>query len=328
MIPFSETHKKTIAIAGVVALALLIIGVIVSFASNSFEVGGKTGLLSKFNPRIGNSYCETSTERPYAVMLAGDPETRPLSGIGLADIVFEMPVTESGVNRFMAVYQCNHPTEIGSIRSARLDFIPLVQGLDAIYAHWGGEHNALEELNDGIVDNINGLLFDGTTYYRKTSIPRPHNGFTNYELLTKKATDLGYTLGGEPYVYEFEKGKSRGSVDPVDRYGGDFKASWTYEPSNNTYLRFRANRPEIDRLTGEQVEAANVVILDTTWSPIDVNYIRVKTVGHGTATVYKNGGAIQGTWEKPTAESPLLFFDENGDTIRFAQGMIWIEISI
>ena len=65
-----------------------------------------------------------------------DPEARPLSGIGQADVIIEMPVTPNSVTRFMAVYQCQTPKEIGSVRSAREDFIPLAAGFNTIYAHW------------------------------------------------------------------------------------------------------------------------------------------------------------------------------------------------
>ena len=69
-------------------------------------------------------------------MMASDSEALPF-GIGQADMVFEMPVTESGVTRMMAVFQCTHPSEFGSIRSARED-LPYVLGLDVIYMHWEG----------------------------------------------------------------------------------------------------------------------------------------------------------------------------------------------
>jgi len=119
------------------------------------------------NP-INGIACDNAIKRPLAVMMAGDLEAWPLSGISEADLVVEMPVVTNGITRYMAVFVCGNPKEIGSIRSARHDFIPLAMGFDAIFAHWGGSHFALEKLDNKIMDNINALyrrsaLFGGST---------------------------------------------------------------------------------------------------------------------------------------------------------------------
>src|SRR5438093_338635 len=61
---------------------------------------------------ISGIECENPDSRPIAVMLSSDREARPLSGIGAADLVFEMPVVENGFTRMMAVYQCGKPKEL------------------------------------------------------------------------------------------------------------------------------------------------------------------------------------------------------------------------
>ena len=108
---------------------------------------------------ISGIQCENANRRPISIMLAADPETRPLSGISEADMVFEMPVTPNDITRFMAVFQCQNPAEIGSVRSARSDFIPLASGLGSIYAHWGGEKEALQKLNGHTIDNIYSIKY-------------------------------------------------------------------------------------------------------------------------------------------------------------------------
>ncbi|MFH1769820.1 MAG: DUF3048 domain-containing protein [Parcubacteria group bacterium] len=309
-----------------VIIALALLAFLLSDAGRqTIEIGNNNGsLLDKFAP----SDCKNPTSRPVAIMLSSDPEPRPLSGIGQADIVFEMPVTEGGVTRMMAIYQCEHPKEIGSIRSARLDFIPLVQGLDAIYAHWGGEAEALKQLNAGVTDNVNGLIYDGTVYYRKDGIPMPHDGFTTHDNLIDKARDLGYSTTDERIDYKYEKSESEGTLEPPVLYTDDFEVSWSYDAETNAYSRIRAGTPEIDKNTDEQVEVANVMIMRTSWSPISVDYIRVDTIGSGDATLYKNGEFINGRWEKKSHLGSLMFHDENGDEMIFADGSIWIEIVI
>jgi len=116
---------------------------------------------------ISGIKCDGAKNRSFAVMMAGDLEAWPLSGISEADLVIEMPVVTGGITRYLAIFNCNEPQEIGSIRSARHDFIPLAMGFDAILAHWGGSHFALDKLNNKIMDNINALYLDGSVFYRK-----------------------------------------------------------------------------------------------------------------------------------------------------------------
>ena len=271
--------------------------------------------------------CENYNSRPYAVMLSSDKEARPLSGIGEADMVFEMPVVENGFTRMMAIYQCGKPIELGSIRSSRMDFVPLALGLYAIYAHFGGEREVLQELNNGVIDNIDGLKYDGTIYYRKNSIPRPHNAFTSFALLSVAVKDLNYNTAGLSISYPHEKeGKSKGAAEPTPLFSKDFEVIWKYNLENNSYFRSRMGKQEIDKNTGKQVETKNVVIMKTTWSPINKDYIRVKTVGSGGLLVYKNGQVISGNWEKKDDESKLYFYDQNHKEIPFVSGSIWVEI--
>src|SRR3989338_398117 len=147
--------------------------------------------------------CKNAKRRPFAVMLSGDAAARPLSGIGEADIVFEMPVITGSITRFMALFVCRDPIEIGSVRSARHDFIPLANGFDAIYVHWGGSHFALDMLKKKAADNIDALINPTGAFWRKDSMPAPHNGFTSMTRLLKAANFFQYRLEGAvpPYAH-------------------------------------------------------------------------------------------------------------------------------
>lgn len=276
-----------------------------------------------------NTKCQNPM-RPVAIMLSSDKEARPLAGIAQADIVFEMPVTDNGITRMMAVYYCNKPVELGSVRSARLDFIPLAQGLGAIYAHWGGEHTALEQLNSGVIDNIDGLKYEGIYYYRKkVKYGAPHNGFISFDNIEKGISKLNYKTEAQDIPYNFSNNEgSKGAINPPSFYKGALKVDWVYDPKSNSYKRNRADIPETDATTKTTVEAKNIIAMYTTWSPIDKNYIRVRTLGSGDVVLYSNGQEIKGTWKKEKAEDQLLFYDLDGKPMKFIPGNIWIEILI
>src|SRR3989344_8704314 len=175
--------NKLLILTGIIVIILLVVfwfwwGNKEIAVTNIFN-GGTTSENSMPKSSISGISCDNFNIRPIAVMLSSDAITRPLSGLGEADIVFEMPVTPGGVTRTMAVYQCEEPKEIGSVRSAREDFIPLAASLKATYAHWGGEHDALTKLNNGILDNIDAMKYETTAFFRKKTITMPHNGFTD-----------------------------------------------------------------------------------------------------------------------------------------------------
>lgn len=275
--------------------------------------------------------CENAFRRPLAVMLSSDPETRPLSGIAEADWIFEMPVTSGGVTRLMAVFQCQEPLEIGSIRSARLDFIPLVQGLNAIYAHWGGEKEALTQLKTGAVNNLDALKYEGTLYYRKTDRPAPHNGFSRFSLLWGEAIKNGWALTKSSVSYLAEKELTKDQlpeegINPPMLYDQKFKTEWRYQAKDNNYYRWREGREEIDDNSGQVVAVKNVVLMKTAWTPLNQDYIRVKTVGGGKAEIYQNGQLIKGRWEKKSARDKLTFFRETGEELKWTPGPVWVEI--
>ena len=275
--------------------------------------------------------CARASRRPVAVMLASDAEARPLSGIGQADMVFEMPVTPNGITRMMAVYQCNEPKEIGSIRSARYDFIPLAQGLDALLVHWGGEKDALDALNGGIIDNIDALKYEGSTFFRKSSLPRPHNGFTTSALLGQRTESLGYraTTSLDPYAHLTRRmDRSIGSLEDTLRvsWPQNMDVTFRYDAATNTYLRFRGGLPEMDVATNAQVRASTIVRVDTTASFLHDQYIRVDTVGNGVATIWQEGRRINARWKKTRPTDMLQFTDAGGVPIALTVGTVWVLI--
>ena len=277
--------------------------------------------------------CSSADVRPIAVMLASDLEARPLSGIGQADMVFEMPVDPTGITRFMAVFQCEKPKEIGSIRSARNDFIPLAAGLKTIYAHWGGEHGVLEKLDNHIIDNIDALKYEGETFYRKAGIRPPHNGFTNLDLLTKTAKNLKYDLKNSFSGYPHQKDNSKENLSNLAgqisvNYPGSHNVNWIYDPNKNLYSRLRDSSAEIDKDNGQIVKAGVVIVMNTTSKFLREQYISVDVQGEGGARIYQNGGLVSGRWKKDPArlESKLFFYDDSGKEIQFAPGKVWVEI--
>jgi len=238
------------------------------------------------------------------------------------------------MTRLMAVFVCVAPEQIGAVRSARHDFIPLALGLDAIYAHWGGSHFALDKLATGIADNINALPNPYSAFYRQSGIAAPHNGFTSITRLLGAAGKLGYRIVGEfvgyPHLSEKET-SAHGQEKKILRisYAAPFNIGYEYSPEKNSYLRYRGGTKEIDKNTGGQVEAKNVVIMRAISQPLEGQYNDVQVEGEGKAEYYLNGHVQTGIWKKDKSDpdSKLYFYDEKGQEIKFVPGSIWVEIT-
>lgn len=300
--------------------------------------------------------CENAGRRPLAVMLAGDPEVRPLSGIGMADMVVEMPVSPDGITRLMAFFQCQEPQEIGSVRSARGSFLGLAKGYDTIFAHWGGEKDALEKLNAGVLDNIDALPNPYNAFYRKEGAISPHDGFTSFSGLWEAAQKLTYNLqftlpnftkqnlGGQTTKYflkfkeilnisnesnESDKSNNFNSLATTIGipYPGNFRVEYRYDSQKNLYLRFKGGTPELDSLTKSQVQAKNIVIVSARIYPTYSQYVEVGLDGgRGKIKVFQGGQVIDGFWEKNSFSHPLLFYDTKGSLLELEPGVTWVEI--
>lgn len=327
--------NKLLVIIGAFAL-IFVLAFLIWWQSGEIQIinENKAQIVKDSFPKssISGVPCEKASQRPIAVMLASDPITRPLSGISQADIVFEMPVTPSGATRMMAVYQCNEPSEIGSVRSAREDFILLAAGLKAVYVHWGGEREALKKLDSRVIDNIDAMVYETVYFYRKKGIHQPHNGFTSFDKLMQGIKELKYLSENQFTGYSHTETKEpKNIINLADRisidYPHPFYIEWVYDKGNNVYKRSRGGEPETDRNNGRQTVASVVVVMETTSKFLSQDYLSVVITGEGNTTIYQNGTKINGKWQKGNElDSKLFFYDNKGKEIEFTPGKIWVEI--
>lgn len=349
MLKLFKKNKFKIIIAAIIFLAIIYIGRNDFFRTNNFEFRNSASIpQGGANPKddasqgqenknlakspLTGKHCENGNQRAIAVMLSSDEEARPLSGISQADMVFEMPVVDNGATRLMVVFGCVLPEEIGSIRSARDDFIPLAKGLDAIYSHWGGSHFALDKLKTGIIDNIDALPNPFNAFYRKPGILAPHNGFTTGEKLLNASEKLGYRLenkfSGYPHTAtdnsQLITNNKNGKL--TIGYPEEFGVEYKYDNATNFYFRWRGDKKEIDKNNNEQASAKNIAVMYAQAKQIEGQYNDVKIIGQGKAEFYFNGGKIEGVWKKDSEASKLYFLDNSGAEIKFTPGNIWVEI--
>lgn len=295
---------------------------------------------------ISGLSCDNWNRRPIAVMQPADVPARPAAGFSSADMVIEMPVITATITRLMGIYVCNDPEEVGSMRSARHDFVHLAKGMDAIFVHWGRSDIDWfkEKLNGGVIDDMNCNNDAGQSAekycYRKTGMSRGvDSGYAKFSEILQGAEDFGYRMENEfegyPHQAEASESDRPESGHLRVAFPGSFAVEYDYDKSTNTYLRTWGDEPDTDRNNGERIAPKNVVVLIATSEQIEGQYNNVElgdpwmdTVDNGDAYYYFNGQQYKGTWkkDKSSVDSKLYFYDQSGQEIKFVPGQIWVEV--
>ncbi len=352
--------RKQISIIVLVA-AVLAIGV-VYFSSKKKPTNVKqiqvNGILEPTTPAnngnvspISGVACDNWNKRTFAVMQPADVAARPLAGLSQADMVFEMVAVYGSITRLMGVYGCNIPEEVGSLRSARHDFVHLAKSLDSIYVHWGRAD--IEEfksvLNSGLVDDMNcnddAGKSAGKYCFRKEAVGNMRGvdtGYAKFASLQEGAKAFGYRLDSSTFLgYPHQ---TDASIDQRPNgghlrvaYANPFDATYDYDKASNSYFRTWGNSADTDRNNGQRIAPKNIVVMIADAAPIKVGeqYVNVQIgdpwfdqADSGVAYFYLNGQQYKGTWkkDKSKAESKLMFLDETGQEVKFVPGQIWVDI--
>ncbi|OGI26380.1 MAG: hypothetical protein A3J76_01890, partial [Candidatus Moranbacteria bacterium RBG_13_45_13] len=290
-----ETKSKVIIVIVMVLVILMVAGYFLGWfgkrgagrlnldsMKGEVDLGAplNTGEVSPFT----NIPCANWNRRPVAVMEAADLSVRPDSGFSDADLVLEMPAITASITRLMAVYVCNDPAEVGSIRSSRHDYIALAAGWDAIFIHWGGSHFAGDILNKKTIDNLdlNGSFGNKASEcgFRKAGIPAPDNGFARFDKLLECAKARSYRMENKftGYAHQAEapadQRPSGGHLRVA--FAGPFAVDYDYDKATNTYLRSWNKVADTDANNGKRLAPKNVAVVIASSEQIEGQYNNVQ----------------------------------------------------
>lgn len=297
---------------------------------------------------ISGLSCENWNRRPFAVMQPADVSARPAAGLSDADMVIEMPVITATITRLMGVYICGNPDDVGSMRSARHDFVPIAKGLDAIFVHWGRSDMDFfkNALNSGVIDNMNcnndaGKSAEKYCYRKETTgtMRGVDTGYAKFAKLLEGAKAFGYRLesnfSGYPHQAETLLDQHPNGGHLRVAFAGPFAAEYDYDKATNSYLRIWGNVPDTDRNNNKRLAPKNVVVVIARSEQIEGQYNNVQlgdpwmdTSDSGDAYYYVNGQEIKGSWKKDKSNiaSKLTFYNSSGQEFKFVPGQIWVEI--
>ncbi len=288
--------------------------------------------------------------RALAIKVDNIPEVIPQSGLDKADVVVESH-KEGCFLRFTAIYQSQAAPRVGSIRSARLIDVELPAIFDAILVFSGASGPVLQKLNQSdlgrqfLTSTGNGALF------RDPNIAIPFNMFANTEAGWRVAAQQGWNRASDPSVaWDFSEnppagGAAAGTIDlPApnmrSNYFAQLKRRWSYDAASGRWLRFQGGKAHVDATNGQQLTAANVVILEANHvktlipeqgtvldqSECGNASIEIQLWGEGPLQVLRDGKVYEGKWVRADRHAPFRFLDAQGRDIPLKPGNSWLEV--
>lgn len=275
--------------------------------------------------------------RPIAIMINNAPAARPQWGLCSPDIVFE-GLVEGGSTRMMWVYaDVNNIPKVGSVRSARHDFVELAEGMDAQFVHWGGSNLAYDAMRARGVDDIDGLSHEGRYFFRDSSrnVATEHRGYTTGEDIEKAIRELDRRTelkSGYADLFEFSNPDSPralpdGSCQSVSFDFSSVSAyshTFNYDAQEGLYYNRIGGAPMCED-GGEQMAVTNILLLYCTVNNTgDSDGHMEMRLTSGSGLYISNGTYERIEWEKGDPDDPLKLKAADGTRLILNAGKSYI----
>ena len=299
------------------------------------------------NPLTGEPLDALTTDRPVCVVFNNSRAAMPQHGVGQADILYETLI--EGETRCMGVfYNLSAATQpLGSIRSARRDFIRLAMGYDAIYVHGGqssGEYGAKEYFAATGWDHIDGVQGSGSgNYYYRT---RQDSYALEHTLFIKPADAIAYakkmncTMSRDESVdfgWEFSDeidlaGTTANKVTVWFNMSQTHSTKWhksttmNYNETTGLYEAYQHGANYIDGNTGETLTFRNVLILHMNIKTLDNSLMKIDVVGSGKGYFACNGQIIPILWSRTSEYDNYVYTLEDGTPLTLGVGKTYVAL--
>ena len=287
-------------------------------------------------PADGDFLLPAEGIRPLAVMIDNEgTRSLPQGGINKAQIVYEV-IVEGGETRLMPIFWGTNPEMIGPVRSSRDYFLDYSMEHDAIYVHFGWSPQAKADIPKLKINNINGLYVGNEVIWDLTKDKGNwQDSYTSMEKLLAYVGKLGYKITTDakfPFKYNSL------SVTPADgeaatkigmKYSTAYTSGYEYDNTTEMYKRFRKGKPQMERVSGKQLEAKNIIIQFTPSYDIKGDKQgrqEMNTIGSGKGYFITGGKAIKLKWSKESRRAQTRYTEEAGNEIILNRGQTWIQV--
>jgi hypothetical protein len=287
--------------------------------------------------------------RPLAIKVANYPRyIRPQSGLSLADVVFEYYI-EGLLTRFIAIFYGNHANQVGPVRSGRYFDEHVARMYHAFYVFKYADPREYTYFKSGDLSNF--LVVPGfgscpPFFQGKRRIESYNNAYFNTTQWNDCAAKDGMDNSRQALRSGFFSAvlPSGGQVATsiFTHYSSDSYNFWEYNPRSGRYLRFQeiddtrngkaeSYAPLMDDLTGQQVQADNVIELFVShtfaneFEQADEVY-HINLIDSGNAFVFRDGVVFPARWMRTDIDQPLLITDLSGTPIYLKPGVTFYQV--
>lgn len=280
----------------------------------------------------------TSQSRPYALSVNNTPvAVKVQEGINKAYLVYEIP-TEGNTSRLLALFRDIPSLTVGTIRSARHNFMDFAHESDAIFVCFGWSHYAEDELNKGGTDFLNGNASKWSSAFWRNNpenLAREHTAYTSLEKLNNYVKSHNYRLTSDKtqllnYTTEkvnLDKMDKAITANTVTLPYGNITTVFKYNKSTKEYVKYVNNKEIKDHKTGEHITTKNIIIQKITYKMASDNYYwNLNTTGTGNGYYITNGYAVPIKWTKKTRNSKSIYTYLDGKEIDVNDGRTYIEV--
>lgn len=275
------------------------------------------------------------TDRPIAVMIDNHNGAWPQAGLQKAYMVYEM-IAEGGETRLMAMFKGVEVEKIGPVRSARHYFLDYAMENDAIYVHFGESPQADKDIKKYSINEIDGIVEDGTTFWRVKDKASPHNAVTSMAKLIESAKNKKYKMTSTEesilnYVTdEVDLEEGQGAVSVTIPHSQLQTVKYLYDEENKVYERYARGKEQTDWDTGNVITTKNIIITfcDNYTLADTENKGRqgLKNIGTFDGYYITNGKAIKIKCIKDARDEQTKYQDLEGNEIKVNDGNTFVNI--
>ncbi|MDD2586512.1 MAG: DUF3048 domain-containing protein [Syntrophomonadaceae bacterium] len=264
-----------------------------------------------------------------SIVIDNHPNASHQSGINAAEIIFETTVAP-GITRLLAIYNPNQTfDEVGPVRSARKNLVELAAGYSGAILHCGGSSDALNLLRNMPLMDFDEIYGAGSYFFRSSTLPAPHNLYTNKDLILKGIEDKN----GESTTFTraLPTGKMSGG-SPAEQatvcfQGQSYDTIFKWDSTSQEYQRYEDGSPCL-LADNSSIMTTNVLVLST---PHEKHFdtvarewvIQAQVTGEGPARFYRDGKVWEGRWKKDSSNAGFDF-TVDGQTMYFSPGTSWV----
>lgn len=274
-------------------------------------------------------------DRPMAVMIDNHSAAWPQAGLQKAYMIYEI-IVEGGETRLMALFKGAEVEKIGPVRSARHYFIDYAMENDAIYTHFGESPQADSDIKKYSINEIDGIVEDGTTFWRVKDKAAPHNAVTSMAKLIESAKNKKYKMTSNQesvlnYVTdEINLEEGQGAVSVTIPHSQLQTVKYVYDEENKVYERYARGKEQTDWDTREVITTKNIIITfcDNYTLTDKENKGRqgLKNIGTFDGYYITNGKAIKIKCIKNARDEQTVYQDLEGNEIKVNDGNTFVNI--